>query len=324
MVFNQQTEFDFNRALMKGFLGEVASMVARRPNELVSFEAIKNSLKIFGQHYRGVQPVPVAQIVGSTTHRYHDFDHAFLPIQARTKSRWKRVDEAFYSDIELPPVQLYQIGQVYFVRDGHHRVSVARERGQEYIDAEVIELKTRVPLTLADITEHTFEIAGMCAEFMEKTQLDELRPESAIHFSEPGGYVRLIEHIAVHRYYMGMEQKKPIRWQDAVLSWHDHLYAPIVQAIREHNILRDFPHRTEADLYLWIMDHYYFLREQDENIAIEEAAVDFAAHYSQRLDKRLVRSVRQAVASFIGDSDERLPLIGTMASEPHPHKEGAE
>jgi hypothetical protein len=316
-MFRFQTESDFNRAQLKAFLREIVATVSRRPNELVSFETVRRSLKIFGENYRGVRPVRVGQIVGSATLRYHDFDRAFLPTQARTKSRWKRVDEAYYEDVALPPVKLYQVGQVYFVRDGHHRVSVAREKGQEFIDAEVIEMKTKVPLTLADLSENMVEIAGMHVDFMEKTQLDQLRPENSIHFSEPGGYIRLIEHIAVHRYYLGIEQKRPIRWQDAVISWYDHLYGPIAAAIRAHNVLGDFPHRTEADLYLWTMDHYYFLREQDESVELEDAVVDFAENFSQRFDKRMLRSVRQAVTTFLGTT-ELQPVIGTMVSEPHP------
>ena len=80
--------------------------------------------------------------------RYRDFDRAFLPIQTRTKARWISVDRAHYEEIILPPVELYQIGEVYFVRDGNHRVSVARERGQTYIDAFVTEIDTPVLLTL--------------------------------------------------------------------------------------------------------------------------------------------------------------------------------
>lgn len=320
MTSRVQTETDFSRAHFKAFMGDILSKIAHRPNELVSFEAVRRSLKIFGQNYRGVRPVRVDQIVGSATLRYHDFDRAFLPLQTRTKSRWTHVDAAYYDEVELPPVNLYQVGQVYFVRDGHHRVSVAREKGQEFIDAEVIEMQTGVPLTIADIAGGMVEIAGMRAEFMEKTKLDELRPGNGLQFTEPGGFVRLIEHIAVHRYYMGIEQKRPIRWQAAVLSWYDNLYTPIVQSIRDNNILGHFPHRTEADLYLWIMDHYHYLKQEDENIALEDAATHFAQHYSQRLDKRLMRSVRTAVTSFIGNQ-EFLPLVATMASEPHPTEE---
>ena len=318
-MFRFQSETDFNRAHVKAFLHEIFATVARRPNELVSFEAVRHSLKIFGQSYRGVRPVPLDQIVGSATLRYHDFDRAFLPVQARTKSRWRRVDEAYYEDVELPPVELYQVGEVYFVRDGHHRVSVARDRGQAYIDANVIEMRTRVPLTVADITEGTVEIAGIRAEFMEKTQLEELRPGNAIRFSEPGGYIRLVEHIAVHRYFRGIDTGRPVRWPDAVLSWYDQLYTPIATTIRDQNILQHFPHRTEADLYLWIMDHYHFLKEAGQEMGLESAAVDFAEHYSQRLDRRLLRSVRAVVSTFANAGDAALqPLIGTMASEPHP------
>jgi hypothetical protein len=316
MTYEFQTENDFNRAHFKAFLGEIVAMIARRPNELLSFDAVKRSLRIFGEHYRGVRPVRVAQIVGSATLRYHDFDRAFLPTQARTKTRWRRIDEAYYEDIELPPVQLYQVGEAYFVRDGHHRVSVAREKGQEFIDAEIIEVKTRVPLT-PDLTAADLEIVGEYAEFLEKTRIDKLRPEHSIQFSEPGGHPRLIEHIAVHRYFLGIEQRRPIRWQDAVASWFDNLYAPIVRVIRERDILKDFPRRTEADLYLWIMDHHYFLSQQEEKIALEDAAIDFAQHYSERVDKKLLRGVRQAVADFLG-GDGLTPMEGTLASEVHP------
>lgn len=323
MSFQLYSESDFDRARFKAFVREIVASVAHRPNELVSFDTVRRSLKIFGESYRGVRPVKVDHIVGSTTQRYHDFDRAFLPVQARTKSRWRRVDEAYHEEVGLPPVELYQVGEVYFVRDGHHRVSVARERGQEYIDAEVIEMKTAIPLTLADVTSKTFEIAGIRAEFMDATRLDTLRPDNQIHFTEPGGYLRLIEHIAVHRYYLGIERKHPVRFEDAVKSWYDNLYAPSVRAIREHHILADFPNRTAADLYLWIMDHYYFLKEQDSTVALEDAAVDFAKQYSQKLNKRLLRSVRQVVTSFLGSAEPQ-PLIGTMVSEPHPHPEGGD
>jgi hypothetical protein len=110
-----------------------------------------------------------------------------------------------------------------------------------------------------------------------------------------------------------------VTWEEAVAHWYDTLYLPLVQIIREQNILRDFPRRTEADLYLWIMDHHYFLSETAGAVALEDAAMDFAQHYSERLDKKLIRAVREAAEEFLGKSDW-LPLIGTLASEPqHPH-----
>lgn len=317
--FSAQTESDFSRARLKAFWHEVAAMFSRRPNELVSFDQVRRSLKTFGESYRGVQTVPIAQIIGSATLRFHDFDSAFLPTSARTKSRWRRVDAAWYEEVDLPPVQLYKIGDVYFVRDGHHRVSVAREKGQEFIEAEVIEVKTRVPVT-PDLIAADLEIVGEYSDFIEKTRLDKIRPAQNIRFSEPGSYARLIEHIAVHRYFLGEEQQRKIPWDEAVASWYDNVYLPVVEAIRRHNILNDFPNRTEADLYLWITDHHYFLHEQDQDIDLEEAAVDFAERYSQRFDKRLLNAMKQAVTEFL-EGETLKPIVGTFASEPRSKNE---
>ncbi len=323
-MFNYQikTKEDFNRARFKASLSDILAMVRNRPNELLSFEAVKRSLKIFGQNYLGVRSVRVDDIIGSATLRYHDFDRAFLPTQGFTESRWRKIDEAYYQAKNLPPVQLYKAGDVYFVRDGHHRVSVARDRGQEFIDAEVIEVKTRVPLT-PDLAASDLEIVGEYDEFIEKSRIDKIRPRHSIRFSEPGGYARLLEHIAVHRYFIGAEQNRRIHWDDAVVSWYDNLYMPTVKIIRDREILKEFPHRTEADLYLWIMDHHYYLSQRDENIALEDAALHFAEHYSQRLDKKLLRGVRNAVSEILG-GEGLLPLVGTMANEPHAESEDGE
>lgn len=289
-------------------------MFSHRPNELVSFEQVKRSLKTLGESYRGVQTVPLNQIIGTATLRFHDFDRAFLPTNDRIQERWRRVDEAWYKDVPLPPVQLYKVGDAYFVRDGHHRISVAREKGQEFIEAEIIEVKTRVPLT-SDLTAADLEIVGEYANFIEKTRLDKLRPDHNIRFSEPGSYVRLIEHIAVHRYFLGEEQQRKISWEEAVTSWYDNVYLPVVQAIRQHNILSDFPNRTEADLYLWITDHHYFLHEQDHEVDLEQAAVDFAERYSQRLDKRLLNAAKQAVTEFL-EGETLKPMLDVLMPNP--------
>lgn len=270
--FSGQVESDFARARLKAFFHEIGAMIARRPNEPLSFDAVKRSLKVFGQFYRGVQTVPIDGIVGSATLRYHDFDRAFLPTQTRTKMRWRNIDRAYYQNVDLPPVQLYQVGDFYFVRDGHHRISVARERGQQFIEGEVIEVKTRVPLS-PDLTAHDLEIAGEYGEFLERTQIDKLRSDHSIQFSEPGGYARLIEHIAVHRYFMGLDLKRDVPDEEAVVHWYDTVYLPIVKVIRQSKILKDFPGKTEGDLYLWVLDHQRYLSEQEgQSLQPPEAA----------------------------------------------------
>ncbi len=270
----------------KAFLSDIISLLSGRPNKLLRWEEVKDKLQLRGQHYRGIRSVPVDEIVGSVG-RYQDFDRAFLPRQDSTASRWKSIAKAYFGDVGLPPVKLYQVGDAYFVLDGHHRVSVARAQGVLYVDAEVSEAVARVPVT-ADLQAKDLEVKGEYTRFLERTRLDKLRPEQRIEFTTGGGYDRLIEHIAVHRYFMGLEQEHFISEDEAVIDWYDNLYQPLMQLVREKDTLAEFPGRTEADLYVWIMDHQHFLREeQGPEVQTEEAAEHFAQRYTTRPLKRL-------------------------------------
>ncbi|MGC8857145.1 MAG: transcriptional regulator, partial [Anaerolineae bacterium] len=152
----ERVRADYSRARFKAFLNRVKAVLSGQPTTLLSYDQIKEKLHIGGPIYRGIQTVRIDQIVGSLN-RYHQFDRAFLPTQDETAPRWQRVNLAFYQDIDLPPVVLYKVGEVYFVVDGHHRVSVAREQGQEFIEAEVRECATRVNIT-PDLKPEDLEI----------------------------------------------------------------------------------------------------------------------------------------------------------------------
>jgi hypothetical protein len=118
----------------------VAGVQGRR-NTLLSLEEVKTGVSVTGEHYKGVQQVPVRSIVGSTG-RHRDFDGHFNPKTEHTSGRWISVANAYMNGIGLPPVQLLKIGDAYVVTDGNHRVSVARHFGIEYIDAEITEYIT--------------------------------------------------------------------------------------------------------------------------------------------------------------------------------------
>jgi hypothetical protein len=254
-----RVQADFSRARFKAFLNRARSLLSGQPTSLLSYDEVKEKLRIGGPIYRGVQTVRVDQIAGSLN-RYHEFDRAFLPVEDQTSSRWRNIDRAFYRDVSLPPVVLYKVGQVYFVVDGHHRVSVAREQGQEFIDAEVRECSSKVNIT-PDIRPEDLVILGEKVRFLERTHLDDLRPESRIRLTIPDGFDRMLEHIAVHRYFMGLDWKRDISEQEAITDWYDLVYLPIVKVIRESRILKDFPGKTEGDLYLWVLDHQHYLAE---------------------------------------------------------------
>ena len=257
---SHRVQSDFSRARFRSFLNRVRSIVLGQPSRLLSYDEIKESLHVGGPIYRGVRTVRVSEIVGSLN-RYHQFDRAFLPVEDDLASRWQNIDLAFYKDISLPPVLLYKVGQVYFVVDGHHRVSVARGQGQEYIDAEVRECSTKVNIT-PDLKPEDLVILGEKVHFLERTRLDQLRPQSRVRLTIPDGFDRMIEHIAVHRYFMGLDLQRDISDDEAVGHWYDTVYLPIVKVIRQSHILRDFPGKTEADLYLWVLDHQRYLTQE--------------------------------------------------------------
>lgn len=275
-----QDRADYGAARLKAFFRSVLAFLLGQRNDLLSYDEVREKLRVGGPIYRGVRTVPVKNIVGSVN-RYRDFDRAFLPTQNYTADRWLKISRAFYQDISLPPVMLYQVGEVYFVVDGNHRVSVAREKGQEYLEAEVRECAVRVPLT-PDIRAEDLEELGVKVEFLERTLLDKLRPDSRIEVTVLGGYERLLEHIAVHRYYMGLDFKRDIGEEEAVAHWHDVVYQPLVEAIERTGVIDRFPERTESDLYLWVIDHQHYLRESQPGVTPEQAAEHFVATLDPR------------------------------------------
>jgi len=254
----------------------ILSFAREEPSFLLPFDWVKEKVPITGWRYLGLQEVAVEKIVGSVN-RYQDFTRAFLPLHE--DERLKRVEEALSRGEVLPPVTLYKLGEAYFVVDGHHRVAAAKKQGAKFIDAEVWEFIPLVPITPAD-TEKDILLKAEYAAFLKHTRLKELRPEAEILLSELSGYRKLLEHIDVHRYFRGLEEKREIPYEEAVVSWYDRVYKPIVEAIRETGILRNFPGRTEADLYVWLSEHLYYLaQEQGAVPELKEAAQSFARKY---------------------------------------------
>jgi hypothetical protein len=137
-----QARADFERALHRAQTHGVLATLFRRPKSLLPYHEARRSLALGGEHFRGLGVVPIDRIVGSTD-RAGDFDRAFRPRRNEIAARWQSVARAYYAGKELPAVRLYQLGDAYFVIDGHHRVSVSRAMGRQFIDAEVVEVQAR-------------------------------------------------------------------------------------------------------------------------------------------------------------------------------------
>jgi hypothetical protein len=298
MSSNAADAIDFRNARMRGFLRSVVAQLSGKSTKMLPWDEVRDKLGLRGLIRRGVASVPVDKIVGSVG-RYLDFDNAFLPVSNSVQSRWRKINRAFYDDVSLPPVTLYKVGDAYFVLDGNHRVSVAREHEVAYIDAEVFEATTPVSITIDDLVDADhLNVLGEYARFLDRTRLNALRPDQQMRFTIGGAYERIIEHIAVHRYFMGLDLKRDISEDEAVTDWYDTVYMPIIQAVREDKILKDFPNRTESDLYLWIIDHQHFLRAHGDAVDADEAATDYADKYGE---KSPLERVQMVISQIMGD-----------------------
>lgn len=249
----------FDSARRSALVGDLLSHLLRRPADLLPFDQVRERLHLRQVIDRGIQDVPLWRIVG-TVQREREFNRAFLPREEKLRERWEGLEDLSLGARGFPPVELYRVGDVDFVVDGHHRVSVARAQSAPTIEARVKEFVTDVPLDSGASIEDVILKEGL-ARFLEATGL---APSSADEFrvTAPNGYERLLDHIGVHRYYRGIELAGPVSWDEAVRSWYETVYRPMIETIRRSRILQQFPNRTETDLYLFTMDHLHHLRRR--------------------------------------------------------------
>jgi hypothetical protein len=281
---HEQSDRDFSRARRRAFLRRIGAYLRRDPasNQLLSFDEVKGALGAISQVYLGLREVQVSKIVGSVG-RHRDFDRAFLPSKPDLGTRWRRIDEIMHREEELPPVSLYKIGDAYFVKDGNHRVSVARQQGIEMLDAEVIELRSRVPvdsaLTARDLL-HKLEHRHL----LERLPIDRVLPEIEVEFSDVADYRRLATYIEAHGFRVSQLWKRYVSPEEVLRDWYEYDYCPIAEMIREEHILDSFPDRTELDLYLWIVYHRerLALEARDEKISPQAAKDDILKNVPRR------------------------------------------
>lgn len=250
---------DFRRARARASLEQIAARLRGRSPQLLAFSDVKNRLQIRGQGLTRREIIPLDAIVGSVG-RYNDFSRTFLPLRDSDAQRWARVKSAGeYAG--LPPIDVYRIDQAYFVSDGNHRVSIARQLGNTHIEAFVTTLNTRVPFSPDDDPD-TLIVKAELADFLAWSRLDVLRPDEDVRVSAAGQVAHLENLIEVHRYFLEEQEGRAVDDEEAATRWYDEAYLPAVEAIREQGVLRYFPNRTETDLYIWISTHQADLRDE--------------------------------------------------------------
>jgi uncharacterized ParB-like nuclease family protein len=283
---------DFDAARFRAFRKAVLGTLTRRGRGLASMDAALEAAGIEGRSYAGVQEIPLDRVVGSAASpgKVDDFDPSFLPIDRRLRDRWTRIYRAMVEGEELPPIDVYKVGDNYYVIDGHHRVSVARSLGREFINARVIEVATTAPLG-PEIDAGALLRAAEYRQFLETTRIHELRPQARIEVSRLGRYDEILNHILGHRHFLALERGSEVSLPEAAASWYDNVYVPVAEVIRKHHVLEHSPGWTEADLYVEITRRWLELSEAGQPSGPDNAARALLAEDARKWWQRR-RSVR--------------------------------
>ncbi|MDQ6774566.1 MAG: ParB/RepB/Spo0J family partition protein [Candidatus Dormibacteraeota bacterium] len=284
----------FDRARRKAAYARLSRIVrGHDPETLPSLDDARRRLRAFSQRYIGLRPIRVDQIVGSVN-RTVDFDREWRPLRPGLKERWRRLEQVF-DEGDFPPITVYELGGGYFVADGHHRVAIAKQRGVEYIDAEVTKLRTRTRLPVgADVGRVI--LAEQERLFMEESGLAVARPEALIEFTRPSSYLELLDLVRVHGYKSCLKENRVLAPANVAEIWYDTVYLPAVQAIRAQNLRRYFPGSTEADLFLAVHHRRLHLVTERGRISFADAA---EATLQKEQGKRPTRRLRRALDEVI-------------------------
>lgn len=249
----------FGRARRAALMDDLLGHLVGRTTQLLPFEEVRRSLRLRHLVDRGLREIPLERIVG-TLGRGREFNRTFLPRTDQVRDRWQTIERMVDGLEGFSPIEVYQVGEAYFVIDGHHRVSVLRSQGATTVEAWVKEFPSAVPLHPQESLEDVLLKRGL-AGFLESTHL---KPgdEDEFVLTCAGGYEHLLEHISGHGYFRGLEENRALPWHEAVQSWYERVYRPTTRIIRESGALEAFPGRTVSDLYLFTMDHLHELRQR--------------------------------------------------------------
>jgi hypothetical protein len=252
---------DFQRARRRRALSQIARRLRGEPgdvNVILPFEEVVAALGRTGERRLGLQVIPLDSIVG-TVDRTRDFDRQFRPTSARVRVRWERVAAAVRRGEPLPPIDVLRIGELHFVRDGHHRVSVARALGRRDIDAYVTEVTTRVPvdenLRVTDLLLKDHERL-----FGERVPLP-AAARQRIRVADPWDYSVLAEAVEAWGFRAMQERGAFMDREEVAVEWYEHEYVPVVEMLREAGLIGP---GTETEAYLRLGAERYRLMRTHE------------------------------------------------------------
>jgi hypothetical protein len=271
---------DFLRVRRHAAASRLAARLRGEPDDVrmvLPYEEVIEALGFVSERSVGVEVVDLDAIVGSVD-RDRDFDRSFRPTSGRVRSRWENIAAAMRRGDPMPPVDLLRIGEIYFVRDGHHRVSVARALGRPEIDARVTEVTTRIgagkTITLADLPHKSHERV-----FFERVPLP-TNARAEIQLTDPWDYARLAEHVEAWGFRTSQERREAIGRREAAFQWLETEYRPVVKMLREADLIGD---RSETEAYMRVSaERYRLIRTHRWDEAVIRQLIEGGARKTRR------------------------------------------
>jgi hypothetical protein len=254
-------ETDFQRARRRQVLATLARRLRGEPddiNVILPFDEVVHALGRTGERSLGLQTIALATIVGSVD-RTRDFDRRFRPTSNRLRERWQGIDLALRRGRGMPPISVYRIGDLHFVRDGHHRVSVAIAMRTSVIEAYVTEVETEIPAqgisSRGDLVVKDYERL-----FRQRVPLP-AEMAARIRVRDPWDYARLSESVEAWSFRLLQADRVFLDRRDAARRWFEEEYLPVVAMLHDADLVRE---GTDAEAYLRVAcDRYRLIRTHE-------------------------------------------------------------
>jgi hypothetical protein len=254
-------ETDFQRARRRQVLATLARRLRGEPDDInliLPFDEVVHALGRTGERSLGLETIALATIVGSVD-RTRDFDRRFRPTSNRLRERWQGIDLALRRGRGMPPISVYRIGDLHFVRDGHHRVSVAIAMRNSVIEAYVTEVETQIPAhgisSRGDLVVKDYERL-----FRQRVPLpDEMA--ARIRVSDPWDYAQLSESVEAWAFRLVQDDRAFLDRRDAARRWFEEEYLPVVTMLHDAGLVGD---GTDAEAYMRLAcDRYRVIRTHE-------------------------------------------------------------
>ena len=254
-------QFDYSRVRRRHVLSTLGRRLRGQPGDvdlILPFDEVVEALGRVSERSVGLQSIPLDSIVG-TVGRGRDFDRSFRPVSGRTRTRWERIANAQRRGQDMPPISVYRIGDMHFVRDGHHRVSVARALGLSQIDGYVTEVQTMVG------AEGTITVGDLPMKSHERMFFDRVpipfEARSEIALSDPWRYGELAEGVEAWGFRLMQAEHRFIERDRIALRWYDEELCPTLALLDEAGLVRKG--ETQADAYFRLTcERYRLMRTQ--------------------------------------------------------------